>query len=237
MMQALPRVQNRSGGEETSAVVEINVALVAHDPDATLGGHAHHRRHVFGRERCAGGIVGEVQQQDLGPRRNSLFQHLRGDGKIVLLFALDKDTLAAGVLHHVLKRDPVGNGDDDFVAMVDEYLEEIEQGMFAADRGDHLFALVIAAEISRVAFDDGIAQLFDSADGGVLREISLNGCNRGILDVLGGGKVGLASRKVNQVNALCAQLVAFGNRRQRGRRFNPVDPVGEWRYYVQNSQP
>ena len=79
--------------------------------------------------------------------------------------------------------------------MIDEYREEIEQRMFAADRGDYLFALEIAAEISRVALDDGIAQLFDPADGGVLREIRLNGCNRGILDVLGGFKVRFAGRK------------------------------------------
>ena len=114
--------------------------------------------------------------------------------------------------------------------MVDKHLEEIEQGMFAADRGDNLFALVIAAEIRRVALYDGVAQLFNPADGGVLREIRLNGCNRCILDVLGGVKMRLARRKINQVNALRAQFVAFGNRGQSGRRFNPVDPVSEWRY-------
>jgi hypothetical protein len=60
------------------------------------------------------------------------------EGEAFGFIGLDEDALAAGVIDHVLVGDPVGDGDDDLVAFIEEDLGEVEDGVLAAD-GDDTF--------------------------------------------------------------------------------------------------
>src|SRR4029078_255454 len=97
--------------------------------------------------------------------------------------AIDEDGLAAGVLDDVFERNPGGYRNYDFVAVVDEHLDGVEQRMLAADRGDAFLALVMRTEIFLVAVDDGIAQFGDAGHRGVAREVILDGRDSCLLDV------------------------------------------------------
>jgi hypothetical protein len=51
----------------------------------------------------------------------------------------------AGIAHDVLERNPVGNGQNDFVAVIDQNLNRIEERVFAAGRSDRFLAAVVPA--------------------------------------------------------------------------------------------
>ena len=104
----------------------------------------------LGLHHRAGRIVGRIQNDDFGARRDGALHHVRSQREIVPLVGGDVDRLAAGIANDVLKRDPVGHRQNDFVAVVDQHLNGIEQRVLAAGRGDAIFALVVGAEIRGV---------------------------------------------------------------------------------------
>ena len=66
------------------------------------------------------GLQGELMMIILVFGVMALLDHVGGEGEAVGLVGFDEDALAAGVVDDVLVGDPVGDGDDDFVAGVDE---------------------------------------------------------------------------------------------------------------------
>ena len=128
----------------------------------------------------------------------------------------------------VLERHPVRHRQDDFVAVIDQHLDRIEQCVLAADRGEDFLAPVIGTEIGRVALHDCVAQLRRSSDRRVFREVPLDRGNGRVLDVLGGSEMRLAGAEVDHVDALAAQLVGFGHDRHGGGRFDAVDAFGQF---------
>ena len=73
--------------------------------------------------------------------------HLGGHAETLRLVGLKQHAIAAGITHDVFERNPVGNRQDDFVAVIDQHLDRVEQRMLAAGRGDDLFAAVVRTEI------------------------------------------------------------------------------------------
>ena len=71
----------------------------------------------------------------------------RGDAEVLRLVRLDVDGHAAGVLDDVLEGDPVGDGEDDLVAVIDEDLDGVEEGELAAGGEDALVEGVVGAEV------------------------------------------------------------------------------------------
>src|SRR5207249_179308 len=124
-------------------------------------------------------------------------------------------------------RNPVRHRKNDLIAVVDQDLNSIEQGVFAANRGDRLLSTVVGIKVGGVTTDDRIAQLGGAAHRGVLRKIVLNRGNRGIFDVLRGGEVRLARAEIHNINPLAAQLLSLSYHCHRGRRFDAIDPFSE----------
>src|SRR5205823_10119487 len=86
------------------------------------------------------------------------FDHARVHLKTAALVGIDEDANAARVIHDVFVGYPVWDGDDDFVAGINERLDEVEDGVFPA-YGDHALACrVVCAEVEAVAFADCIAK-------------------------------------------------------------------------------
>ena len=130
------------------------------------------------------GLLGRIQDDDLGVRRDRALHHVGGQREVVPLVGGDVDRLAAGIAHDVLERHPVGHRNDDFVAVIDQHLDGVEQRMLAADRGNAVLALVVGAEVGGVPLDDGIAQFGRAADRGVLGEVGADGRDARFFDVL-----------------------------------------------------
>ena len=111
--------------------------------------------------------------------------------------------------------------------MVHQHLNRIEQSMLAANRRHGFFAAIVRLEISCVAPHDRIPQLGGTGYSRVLREISLNCADGGILDVLRRGKMRLTGTEIYDIDALLPQLIGFGYYRHRGRGLDSVNAFGK----------
>src|ERR1019366_2220661 len=75
-------------------------------------------------------------------------------------------SLVVGVTHHVLERDPVGDGKNNLVAMIDEHGNDVKQRVLSAHRGGGFFTPVIRIEVHGMTVHYGVLQLGGAADGG-----------------------------------------------------------------------
>ena len=211
-----------AAGDRLAGIVQIDVALVQKQENAALMGEAHDALQVFGGDDRAGRVRGRVEDDGLGPGRDGLLDGVGGDAEALRLLRLEEDDLAAGVLDDVFEADPVGNGQDDFVAVIDEDLDGVEEGQLAAGGEDGLVDGVVGAEVAGMALDDGLAHVGDAGDDRVAREVGLDGGDGRVLDVARGGEVRLAGAEIHQVGALGAQL---GGLRGHGHGCGDLDPA------------
>ncbi len=72
------------------------------------------------------GLRGRVDDHHAGARREVRLDHRGGQGEALGFVGIDEHALAAGVVHHVLVRHPVGHRDHHFVAGIDQRLREVE---------------------------------------------------------------------------------------------------------------
>src|SRR5208282_4342015 len=210
-----------------ASVIQIDVALIGNYPDAALVGQADDFGHVFRAHYGSGGVGGRIEDDELGLRRHQLGDHVGGDAKALRFVALEEHAITAGVAHHVFERDPVGDGKDDLIAVIDKHGNDVEERVFAAYGGSGFFTAVIGVEVDGMTVDDGVLQFGGAADGSVLREIRLDGGDGGILYVLRRGKVGFAGAEIHDINTLLAQLVSFGHHRHGRGGLNTIDAFGQ----------
>ena len=114
------------------------------------------------------------------------------------------------VFDDVVERDPVGGGQDDFIALVDESRHGVENDVLGADAGDALVGRVCGTEVLRMPVADGFLELGDAAGGGVLGEVFIQGADGGLLDVVGRGEVGLTGAEGYDVNSFGFELGGLG---------------------------
>src|SRR6201999_3745087 len=106
----------------------------------------------------------------------------------------------------ILVGDPVGNGQNDLVAMVDEHFDGIEERELSAGGEDSLVWGIVGAKIAGMAIDDGFADLGDSGDDGIAREVGFNGRDGRVLDMARRGEMRFARAEINKFRAFGAQL-------------------------------
>ncbi len=149
------------------------------------------------------------------------------DAEILRLAGFQIHRLAARVLDDVFERDPIGNRQHHFIAVVHQHLNRMEQRQLATG-GEHRFLRrVVAAEIGRVALNNRLAHLRNAAHDGVARKVRLNRGDGGVFNVARRGKVRLARAKIDKMRALRAQLGRLRGNSHGGGNFNAVDAVGE----------
>ncbi len=143
------------------------------------------------------------------------------------LVGIDEHARRARVIHDVFVGDPVRNGNDDFVAGIDQGLHQVEDRVLAAD-GDHgFFGRIIGAVIGLVAPADGLLQLLDSAGIRVFGEVAGDGVERSALDVVGRWKIRFARAEIDHVSALAPQPLRFGGHRQGRRNADRRNPLSQ----------
>src|ERR1700676_1322649 len=73
-----------------------------------------------------------------------------------------------------------------------------------------------------MAIDNSIAQFGGSTDGGIFREVVLDGGNGGVFNMLWRREMRLAGSEVHYVNALLAQFIGFSYNRHGCRRLDAI---------------
>ncbi len=159
--------------------------------------------------------------------RDGLLDGVGGDAEILGFAGFEEDDLAAGVLDDVFEADPVGDGQNHFVAVVDEDLDCIEERMLAAGGEDGFIEGVVGAEVAGVALNDGLAHVRNSGHDGIAREIGFDGDDGRVFDVTGRGEMRFPGAEVDQVGSLGAEFGGLGGNSHGGRDFNAADAVGE----------
>jgi len=148
-------------------------------------------------------------------------------GVIDFSISLEINELSARVLNDVFKRDPVGNGQNDLIAVVDQHLDGVEERQLPAGGEDGLIRGVIGAEVAGVALHDRLPELGNAGNDGVSSEIGLDRFNGSVFDVTRCGEVGLAGTKVGQLDALRAQLGSFRGHGHGGGNLNAANTIAE----------
>ena len=158
----------------------------------------------------AGGVGGAVEEHHLGLGGDGCFELLGCDLEVVLKAGFDEDAFAAGHAGEGFVGDPIGCGDDDFVAGVDEDLADLVEGLFCAGGHNNLVGGEIQVIISLELVADGLTDVGIAGDGGIMGEIVINGLLGCLFDYFGGVEVGFANGEADDVLALLFELAGFG---------------------------
>jgi hypothetical protein len=157
----------------------------------------------------AGRVAGGVEHEQARARGDGGAQGGGRELELGLVGGLDDDGLGAGHLHHLRVTQPVGRGDDDFVAFFASGKDDVEAGMFAAAGDDDLGGLVGEAVLAFVFVGDGCAQLRDAGGGGVFGEAGGQRLGGGVFDVLRGVEVRFAGAETDDVQAVGLHLLGL----------------------------
>ena len=214
-----------AGGDRLARVVEVDVALIDEQVDSAFMGEMDDALEVFGGDIGTSRIGRRIKDDGLGARGDGLLNGFGSHAEIFCFAGLEKNDLAAGILNDVFEADPVRDGKDDFVAVIDEDLHSIEEGVLFAGGEDGFVDGVIGAEVAGVAVDNGLANVGNSGNHGVAGEVSLDGDNGGVLDMARRGEMGFARTEIDEVDALSAKLGGFGGNGHGGGNFNASDAV------------
>ncbi len=217
----------RTARDRLSSVVQVHVALVQQQENPAVVGQVDDALQILGRDHRARRVRRRIQNDGLGARRDGALDGVCRDAEALGLAGFEIDHFAARVLDDVLEADPVGNRQNDLVAVVDKDLQRVEQRQLAAGRENGLVDRVVRAEVAGVALDDGFAHVGNARNHGVAGEIGLDGGNGGVLDVPRGGEVRLAGPEIHQVGALSAQFGRLGGHSHGRGYFDPANAIGK----------
>src|SRR5258706_9068939 len=131
------------------------------------------------------------------------------------------------VFHDIGIAHPIWCGNDDFIALLHQNADYVENGMLAANVYDTFFRLVSGFQFPLVPGADGFAQRHNATSGRVLRVVLLDGANGGLLDVIGRRKIRLAGAEVRDIYTFRFQLFGFGNYRRSGRDLDAIDAFSQ----------
>ena len=101
-------------------------------------GQLHNAFQVAGGDDGARRIRRRIQNDDLGSRGNRSFNGIRRNAKILRFFGGQIDDLTPGILNDVLEGDPVGDRQNDLIAVVHQHLDGVEQRQLPARGEDRL---------------------------------------------------------------------------------------------------
>src|SRR5271154_6127372 len=153
---------------------------------------------ILGSDYSARRIRWGVKDDRFGLRRDRSLNHLRGDAKVLFLFALDQNDLAACVLNDVLERDPIGDRKNNLIAVVNQNLNSIEESQLAAGGEDTFVRRIVRAEVTGVTIHDCLAYLRNTGHVCVAGEVLLDRLDCRVLDVAWCGEVRFAGTEVRK---------------------------------------
>src|SRR5579859_1063302 len=117
----------------------MRIAFIAHQPDVVFLAEFEELRALVRRRNAAGWITGRIEDDQFCFWRDGFGYVRRANRKTIFRARFDDNRTRAGVLDDIRIADPVRRRHDDFVAGLDEYADDVEDGVLAADIGDTFF--------------------------------------------------------------------------------------------------
>jgi hypothetical protein len=122
---------------------KVRVAFVAHQPDVVLVAGSQDALVFVGRNHTAGWIIGRAENDHACFRRDGLLDYGCFGAEAIFRSALHVNRCAPCVFHDIGIAHPVGSRDDDFVALLNEHADHVEDRVFTANVDNAFFRFVI----------------------------------------------------------------------------------------------
>ncbi len=190
-------------GEMFVAVVdEAAVDFVRKNQDVAVADGVGNREDVFLGEHAAGRVLRRVQDDQPGAVGDQRGEFFDVEAKIALLAQRNRNRAPADILDHRLVDGEAGIGIDDFVSLIDEGEDGMENDGLSAGNDDHFLArnrdIASAADV----VGNGLAQVRQAGGGTVVSPSLVEGVDSGFDDIGRRVEVGLADFQVNDLFAL-----------------------------------
>ena len=208
-------------------VGERLVALVRDDPDAALDRQGRHRRQVGPPVEGPGGVVGRVEDQRPGPRRDGSTEGGDVELEAARLVGRHDDRPPVEQPHLLGVAHPVGGGHEHLVARIEQHGADVVEGVLGADRDDDLRRLVVQVVVALELGADRGPQLGDTGGVRVLGPALGERPDRRRLHPLGGIEVGLAGAEGEDVDALGPHRPGPGSDGERRGRLKAPRTFGQ----------
>src|SRR5208282_2193276 len=193
-------------GEMFVAVVDqAAVNFVRQNQDVAVADGVGYRENVFLGEHAAGRVLRRIQDDQLGALGNQRGELFDIEAKIALLAQWNRNRAPADILDHRLVDGEAGIRVDDFVSLIDEGEDGMENDRLAAGN-DHNF-LARNRDIASAAnvVGNGLAQFGQAGGGAVVRPSMAESVDAGLDDIGRRVEVGLTDFEVNDLFALFFQ--------------------------------
>ena len=195
ILHLLGTSRNREGLH--TVIAELFVNLVGKDEDFSLLADLCNRAHLLFRIHRTRGIGRGIEDEHFRFRRNRGFELFGGKLKLLLFLALYVYGHAAANLHHFGIGQPIGSGNDDLVALLQNCKTGVKNGMLCAVRNNDLRGLVRKAVIFEKFVANCLSQRREPRRGGILRVALVERGLRCVDDVTGGVEIGLSHAERN----------------------------------------
>src|SRR5690606_15340910 len=140
-----------------------------------------------------------VQDHQFGLRRDGRSQLFGGDFELLRLVGFYNNRLAFRNQDHVGIGNPIGSGNNDFVAGVDNSQRQVEKALLAPTGYQDRIGLVGEVIVTAVLCDNCLLESSSAIHGGVLGLAATNSCNSRFFDVFWGIEVGLSCAQADNI--------------------------------------
>ena len=156
-----------------------------------------------------------IEHQPLRLGRNRFGQLLWGQAESTSLVRFDDDRCRTAQLNNVGIAYPIGCRNDHLVTRIECRQKGIEDDRLATRRHHRVRWFIVEPVLALELVGDRLAQFGNSLNRRVAGLVALDRTKRGLLDIVGRGKVRLAGTKANDIAALRDQIARFLRHRNR----------------------
>ena len=193
-----------------AVVEELLVDLVGKDDDVLGRGDLDEGLDLGFRINGAGRVARAVEDEHAGRSADGIGELFRRDLPLVLTLGLDDVGLGADEADHVGVARPVRRGDDDLVTGITTGENRVVARVLGTAVHRDLVRGVFDVVVLEEFVGNGLAQLGDATDGGVLRAAGLERFDRGVLDVLRRVEIRLSGTEAGDVLTLGLHFFRLG---------------------------
>ena len=214
------------GAECVTGEDEFFVDFVGEDDDVFFDGDIGELLQGINGIDTARGVTGAVEHEHAGAGGDGVAELIGGEAEAVLFAGFDEHGAGADEFDECGVADPVGGGNDDFVARIAAGCEHVVQAVFSAigdgDFGRFVGDTMIAAE----GIADGLPKFLDASGGRIASVAGVHGCFCCVTDVLWGDEVGFADGEFEHIDAASAKFACLGGGGQSFGGLEGIDKGG-----------
>ena len=192
-----------------------------------LGDHLSDAFELFLGVEHASGVGGRGEHDEFGAGGDGGLELLGRHLEVILELGFDEDALTFGKADELLVGDPEWGGDDDFVAGVDEALDDLKEALLGAGGDDNLLGFVLEAVVAEELGADSFLEVGIARHGRIVGEIVVDGLLGCFLHHLGGVEVGLTDGEADDIFALGFEFAGLGGHGESLALGHIEDSIGQ----------